>query len=68
MEKYRLDNFKKPKAQKLDQIMAWKPTYSDAKHEYKPAQIASLGSSPKHSWKSNPHPQKVSQRPLLRIF
>jgi len=48
--------------------MAGKPTYSDAKHEYKPVQIASLGKSRKHGWKSNPPPQKVSQRPLLQIF
>lgn len=45
-----------------------KPTYSDVQHKYKYIQIASLGSSPKHTWMSNPHQQKVSQHPLLHVF
>jgi len=45
-----------------------KPTYYDVQHEYKYIQIASLDSSPKHTWTSSPQQQKVGRHPLLHTF
>ena len=45
-----------------------KSTYYDVQHQYKYIEIASLDSSPKHTWTSTPERQKVGQHPLLHTF